>query len=213
MTASTAPRIRVLLADDNLIARLGVATLIRTVPDFELVGEAPDGAAALALYRELRPDVVVADLKMPGLDGIGLTEALAAAEPPGRVMVLTQYEGDESIYRALKAGALGYVTKESDGEALLDGIRTVAAGRRYVPPSIAARLADRLAGPALSLRELQVLEHVFRGESNREIAAALHVSERTVGVFVSSILAKLGARSRTEAVAVALARGILVPTR
>lgn len=209
LTVADDDRIRVLLADDNLIARNGVASLLATDPGIEVVGKAEDGAAAIKLYRELAPDVVVTDLKMPKLDGIQVTQALAAEQPPGAVLVLSQFEGDEGVVRALQAGALGYVTKEVDGDELIRAVRSVAARERYLPRAIANKLAERLVHSALSPRELQVLQLVYGGQSNREIAAALRMSERTVSVHVSNILDKLDARNRTEAVRIALERGLL----
>lgn len=210
MTSPAAP-IRVLVAEDNYLTRLGTVTLLRTQPDMEVVGEAEDGTAALDLYRRTAADVVVADLKMPGLDGVALAAALARETPPGKMLVLTHYDGDENVFRALKAGARGYLTKGVRPGDFLGAVRAVYAGDRYLPPDIAGKVAERMMQPGLSPRELQVLELVYRGMSNRQIAATLSVSERTVGMFVSNILAKLDARSRTEAVSIAIERGILQP--
>jgi two-component system, NarL family, response regulator len=207
MTNDATP-IRVLLADDNQLARLGLAALIQTDPDLTIVGQAVDGAEALTMYRKLLPDVVVADLKMPNVDGIQLTAAICKENPPGRVLALTQYEGDESVLRVLNAGALGYVTKDIDGDELLDAIRKVARGQRYIPAAIATKLADMVTRP-LSMRELQILELLRDGQSNKSIADSVSISERTVGVHVSNILTKLEAKNRAEAVAIAIKRGVL----
>lgn len=201
--------IRVLLVDDSYLVRMGVASLLALATDIAVVGEAVDGLQALELYRTLRPDVVVADLKMPNFDGVQLLNALKKETPAPRVLVLTQYEGDESIHGALAAGALGYVMKETPGPQLLEAIRTVAAGRRHVPIEIASRLAERSMTPRLTPREAQVLELLCQGMSNRNIGAELNVSERTVGVFVTGILTKLAVKSRTEAIAAALRRGFV----
>jgi two-component system NarL family response regulator len=208
MTAS----IRVLVVEDNLIARLGTVTLIGTEPGLEVVGEVADAAEALAAYRRLRPDVVVTDLRMPGLDGVGLTALLVKETPPARVLVLTYYEGEENVFQAQRAGALGYLGKESHASELIPAIRAVAAGRRYLPAEIAAQLVDRAMRPGLSPREKRVLELIQRGLSNRAVAEELGVAEPTVATHVAQILKKLGVRNRTEAVAAAIERGIL-PSR
>ncbi len=206
--SNTLPPIRILLADDNQLARMGLAALIQTDPGLTIVGQARDGGEALTMFRALRPDVLVADLKMPKVDGIQLTAAVCKDDPPGRVLALTQYEGDESVLRVLNAGALGYVTKDIDGDELLEAIRKVARGQRYIPTAIAAKLAEMVTRP-LSMRELQILELLRAGQSNKSIADSISISERTVGVHVSSILAKLDAKNRAEAVAIAIKRGIL----
>lgn len=200
--------IRVLLADDNLLARMGLAALIQTDSGMRIVGQAKDGLEALSLFQSLRPDVLVADLKMPNFDGIALTVAVCKETPRGRVLALTQYEGDESVLRVLNAGALGYVTKDLDGDELLQAIRTVAQGQRFIPAAIARKLAEMISRP-LSMRELQVLELLRDGLSNKAIADAISISERTVGVHVGNILSTLDAKNRAEAVAIAIKRGIL----
>jgi two-component system, NarL family, response regulator len=201
--------IRILLAEDNQLVRMGVASLVRAAGDMELVGEAVDGVQAVALYRRHQPDVVVTDLKMPSMNGIQVTSALMRETPPGRVLILTQFEGDESIHGALRAGALGYVTKETPGEQILEAIRLVATGRRHIPPAIGERLAQRASMPELTVREQQVLQLIFEGQSNKDIAQTLQISDRTVGVHVSALLGKMSVKSRTEAVAAALRRGLL----
>jgi DNA-binding NarL/FixJ family response regulator len=205
----SADRIRVAIADDNLYTRLGVVTYLRAQPDIEIVGEADDGPAAVALFAAQHPDVFVVDLRMPGLDGVQVTTAVCR-DPQARVLLLTHYDGDAHVTQALRAGARGYLTKEARGEELLAAIRAVARGERYLPPPILERMVSAMNQPALTARERTVLEHVARGLSNREIARAMGVAERTVGVYVSVILSKLGARSRTEAVVIATERGLLV---
>ena len=201
--------IRVLLVEDSYLVRMGVSALIGRATDMHVVAEAANGIQAVELYRTFKPDVVVTDLKMPAFDGVQLLNVLKKEKPPARVLVLTQYEGDESIRGAIVAGALGYVLKETPGTQVLDAIRTVAAGRRHVPIEIASRLAEQMLSPRLTPRETQVLTLLCRGLSNRSIGTELTVSERTVGVFVTAILAKLDVKSRTEAIATALRRGFV----
>jgi two-component system, NarL family, response regulator len=165
------------------------------------------------MYDDLSPDVVVVDLRMPGMNGIQLTAELCARNPEVRILVLTHYDGDEDIVRALKAGARGYLTKESSGEELVAAIRALHAGEHFLPPEIVERMSLRRGMPELTRRERQVLEQVADGASNREAATTLGISEHTVGLYVSSILSKLGARSRTEAVSIAVLRGILESKR
>jgi two-component system NarL family response regulator len=201
-------RIRILLVEDHLLARVGTATLLCTQPDFDLVGEATGGEEGVALFRALRPDVALVDLRMPGLDGLGVIERLATEAPPPRILVLTHYAGDEDVARALRVGALGYLTKDTDSVALFAAVRAVSRGERYLPALLAARVQDR-AVTRLSPREQQVLEHIFRGMSNKQIAAALSISEKTVSMFVVRLFAKLGVRSRVEAVTVGIERRLL----
>ncbi|MDX2022139.1 MAG: response regulator transcription factor [Deltaproteobacteria bacterium] len=201
--------ISVMLVEDSYLVRMGVAALIAQSSDLKVVAEASDGLQAIELYRTHQPRVVVADLKMPHFDGIALLNVLKKENPPARVLVLTQYEGDESIRGAIVAGALGYVTKETPGAQVLDAIRKVANGQRYVPIEIASRLAERNPNSQLTPRESQVLELLCKGLSNRGIAEELQVAERTVGVYVSGILTKLEVKSRTEAIASALRRGFV----
>jgi two-component system, NarL family, response regulator len=208
---SNQPSIRVLLAEDNQLVRMGIAALVATTTDLRIAAEAADGIEALEFYRANPVDVVVADLKMPRFDGIQLLVALKKEWPKVRVLILTQYEGDESIHRALVAGALGYVTKETAGGQILNAIRAVASGKRHVPVAIATRLAEHALGPQLTPRETQVLGLLCKGMSNREIGAELSISERTVGVFVTAILGKLDVKSRTEAIAAAMRRGFVEP--
>jgi DNA-binding NarL/FixJ family response regulator len=205
--------IRVLVAEDNFFTRLGTVALLREQPDMDVVGAVPDGRRALALFEELHPDVLVLDLRMPEVDGVSVAASLHGRDPAANVLVLTSYCGDEDIFQALTAGARGYLTKESSGEDLLMAIRTLHAGRRFVPPAIAALMSSRRNMPQLTPRERQVLEAVADGASNREVGETLRITERTAGLFVSSILNKLGARSRTEAVSIALRRGLLRPSQ
>ena len=207
MTAS----LRILVVDDNLIARIGVTTLLEAQPDMTVVGEAEGGTEAIAAYRKLRPDVVVCDLRMPVLDGASTTALLVKETPPARVLVLSHFEGDEDVFRAFDAGALGYVTKDVRAPELTSALRAVAAGERYVPDTLRARLERRQSSEALNARERQILRLVFEGRSNPEIARTLGLAKKTVEMYVTSVLFKLGASTRTEAVRVALERGWLSP--
>jgi two-component system NarL family response regulator len=206
---SRTPTIRVLVVEDNFYTRFGTVAYLATEQDMEVVGEAGDGEQALALFQDKRPDVTIVDLRMPRMDGVQLTAALCAREPDARILVLTNYVGDEDIFQALKAGARGYLTKESSGQELLSAIRALHAGDRFLPPGIVERISERRGQQELTRRERQVLEQIAEGASNREAAEHLGIGERTVGLYVSSILSKLGARSRTEAVAIANRRGLL----
>lgn len=201
--------IRVLLVEDSVLARVGTSTLLGAQPGLEVIGEAEDGARGVELYRALRPDVVVVDLRMPRMDGIQFIQALADERPSPRILVLTHYDGQESIFRALRAGALGYLTKDTDGEELFRAIRAVARGERYLPALLAARYDERERDPALSAREKQVLARICRGMSNKEIASDLALSEKTISMFVVRLYAKLRVHSRAEAVALALQKGLV----
>ncbi len=198
-----------MVVDDHHIVRQGVAALINSEPDLVIVAEASDGGKALELFREHKPDITLMDLRMPVMSGVEATRALRAEFPAARIIVLTTYDGDEDIYRALQAGAQGYLLKDMFFEELLDAIRSVHAGKRRIPAPIAERLADRVAGSDLTVRELEVLKLIVRGRSNKEIANDLSISEATVKSHVNSILGKLGVTDRTQAATTALQRGIV----
>ena len=204
-------KIRVLVAEDNEVFRLGITSLIATQSDFEVVGESRNGAETITMYRELLPDVVVLDLRMPLMDGTQATTALCGLKPPARVLILTHYDGTDDVTNALRAGALGYLQKDSPGAELLDAIRAVAAGRRQLPPAIANRLADNLTQAMLTSRERQVLNCIANGMANREIGEALGIAHRSATTYVSQIMEKLNAKSRTDAVAIAMRRGLVQP--
>jgi DNA-binding NarL/FixJ family response regulator len=201
--------VRVLVVEDNQLMRIGIVSLLRSQGDVEVVGEACDGVEAINRYRALRPDVVLLDLRMPTLDGVQVATALLREDPGARLLVLTHYDGDEQIFQAMRAGARGYLTKESPGGEVLAAVRAVHAGLRYLPPAIAARLAARDEVHVLTARERQVLAAMAEGLANQDIAARLGVSVRTVAIFVRNVLWKLDAKSRTEAVAVARRRGLV----
>ena len=201
--------IRVLTADDHLVVRAGLAALIATEPGLEVVGEARDGREAVARYAELRPDVVLMDLRMPGMDGVAATRAIRQGDPQARIVVLTMYDGDVDIHRALAAGATGYLLKETPAAELLQAIRSAAAGRRALPAAVARALADFTPRVDLTAREVEVLRLVAKGLQNSEVARLIGRTTGTVKVHLQHIFQKLGTEDRTEAVTVALQRGYL----
>jgi len=201
--------IRILLADDHPVVRDGLAAMLATQPDFEVIGEAGNGAEALTEAARLHPDVVLMDLEMPELDGIEAIRRLRAADPSVQVVVLTAFDTDERIVGAIQAGAQGYLLKGAPRAEIFAAIRTVSAGGALIPPVIASKLFRQVREDALTAREKEVLELVAAGLANGEIAGRLFISERTVKFHVSSILAKLGAKNRTQAVRVARERGLV----
>jgi DNA-binding NarL/FixJ family response regulator len=208
--------IRVVIADDHAVVRVGLHALIANEPDMAVVGEAADGAGAVAQVRALRPDVLLLDLVMPGMQGVQVIEELAATAPEVRVLVLTMFDDDEHVFAALGAGACGYLLKESALTELTRGIRDVAAGKLALHPAVARRILQRYAQPprapaseVLTPRERQVLALVAQGLSNKTIARRLGLSDRTARTYVSAILAKLRLRSRTEATLYALRTGLM----
>jgi DNA-binding NarL/FixJ family response regulator len=202
-------RIRIMAVDDHPLIRSGLRAVIASEPDMEMVGEAANGEEAIDRYREERPDVVLMDLRMPVMDGLAATLAILREFPDAKIVALTTYEGDEDIHRALSAGARGYLLKDMMRSQLLQVIRTVQKGQRAIPAAIAARLAEYTPRIELTPRELEVLQLMAKGFSNPEIATTLGRTESTMKVHVSNILQKLQASDRTEAVTVAIQRGIL----
>jgi DNA-binding NarL/FixJ family response regulator len=203
-------RIRVLIVDDHRVVRVGLAAMIARERDMEVVGEAADGPSALAAYATHRPDVVLLDLRMPDMNGAEIITRLRKSDPQAKVIVLTSYDSDEDIFRAVEAGARGYLLKGAFPEGILEeAIRTVHAGSRLIPPAVADRLADRLGAPSLTPREIAVLELVARGLSNREIGAALSTSAGTVKTHLERVYAKLGVGDRTAAALTAIRRGLV----
>lgn len=205
---ATAP-IRVMTVDDHPLMREGIAALLAAHDGLELVGEAADGQAAVDGYAQLRPDVVLMDLQMPALDGAGAIQRIVAMAPGARVLVLTTYRGDAQARRAFAAGASGYLLKNAIRRELVEAIRQVHAGRRYLPADVAAELGQYALEDELSARELDVLRRLASGGSNREIGAELGLTEDTVKTHMKAILSKLHAADRTQAVVIAIRRGIV----
>lgn len=202
-------RIRILLVDDHPVIRDGLAAILATQPDMEVVGEVSDGAQAIAQYRKLLPDITLMDIQMPVLDGVGATRALRQEFPQAKIIVLTTYSGDAQAARALKAGAAAYLLKSALRKELLDTIRAVCAGRRHVDANVATSLAIHSSDTPLTERELEILTLVASGCANKEVAQSLSVSEDTIKGHLKSIFAKLDVRDRTQAVVTAAKRGII----
>jgi DNA-binding NarL/FixJ family response regulator len=205
---SEAP-IRVLVADDHPVVRNGLAGVIAQQPELALVAEAANGRQALERFREHRPDVVLMDLRMPEMDGVAAIEAIRTEFPEARILALTTYEGDVDIHRALEAGARGYLIKDMLLTEVLNAIRAVHRGDRVIPTAVAAKLAEFTPRTDLSAREVEVLQLVARGLSNRDVAGVIGRTDETVKVHLKNIFAKLGVADRTEAVTLAYSRGIL----
>ena len=202
-------RIAVLIADDHSVVREGLASLIGRKADMTVVAEASNGREAVDLWKKHRPDVTLLDLRMPELDGVGAIKEIRAGNDNTRIIVLTTFDGDEDIFRAIQAGAKGYLLKDAPREALMDCIRRVHAGETCIPVHLAAKLAQRVSGETLSQREIDVLKLMAQGKSNKEIGSALFISEGTVKSHVKGIFAKMNVISRTEAVATATRRGLI----
>jgi DNA-binding NarL/FixJ family response regulator len=201
--------IRILTVDDHPLLREGIAAILGLQPDMKLVGEAEDGAQAIKIFRELRPDVTLMDLQMPILNGVDTIARIRKDFPDARIIVLTTYAGDAQALRAMRAGAAGYLLKGALRRDLLDTIRAVHGGRRYLSPEIAQQIALHSSEDSLSEREIGVLRLVAIGKANKEIAGELSVSEDTVKAHLKSIFAKLNVGDRTQAVTLALKRGII----
>jgi two-component system NarL family response regulator len=206
---SEAAPITVLVADDHLVLRLGLVTLINNEPDMRVVGQAANGHELIRLYGVHRPQLVLMDLRMPRLSGADTIAGIIAIDPGARIVVLTIHKGDEAVYQALRAGARGYLLKDVTSQNLVAGLRAVHAGEQYIPAPVAARLAYRISHGELTEGEVDVLRHIARGLSNKQIAERVNISPDTAAKRVTALLAKLGAKDRTHAVALALERGII----
>lgn len=209
MTSSGSPLIRLMVVEDHPIVREGLVLILGTQADMEVVADCGDGRSAVEMHRQRRPDVTLMDLRMPGMGGVEAIQAIRAEEPGARFIVLTTYDGDEDIFRALSAGAQAYLLKGMSHGDLVEAIRAVHAGMRRIPPAVAQRLEERAAGDELSPRELDVLRLIVQGATNREIGTTLALTEGTVKQYVNHILAKLGVRDRTAAATTAIQRGIV----
>ena len=206
---SSASRIRVFSVDDHPLLREGIAALVNNQPDMVLVAQASTGGEAIQLFKEHLPDVTLLDLRLPDMSGIDTLIAIRTAFPDARVIMLTTFEGDVEIHRALQAGAYGYLLKNMPPSELVDVIRTVHAGKKRIPLEIASQLAEHMGEEALTDREVEVLQQVAGGNRNRDIAEKLFISEETVKVHLKHIMDKLGAADRTQAVAIGVRRGII----
>jgi DNA-binding NarL/FixJ family response regulator len=201
--------IRILTVDDHPLLRKGIAALVNGEPDLKLVAEASNGNEAIDAFRSHRPDVTLMDLQMPEVDGIDAIDRIRAEFPEARIIVLTTYSGDVQVLRALKGGARGYILKGQVHKELLDAIRAVHAGKKRIPPDLAAELAEHATDDGLTEREIDVLRLIGAGNSNKQIADQLSIGEATVKSHVTNILSKLGANDRAHAVTIGLKRGII----
>lgn len=204
-----AHKIRVVLADDHPVVRDGLAAMINQQPDMQVVGEAGDGDEAIGFYEQHHPDVMVLDLRMPKRDGVSVVQRVLETDPKARLLIMTTYDGDEDIFRCLSQGAKGYLLKDAPRQEILSAIRAVSEDRPYTSSLVAAKALQRMAKPSLTTRELGVLQLLAQGRSNKDIARQLGIGEGTAKTHVKSILTKLDAISRTEAVAVAHKRGLV----
>ena len=208
MQAKVGPSIRILAVDDHPMLREGVVSAIGRQADMEVVGEAGSGAEAVAVFARVLPDVTLMDLRMPDMDGVAAIQAIREAHPRARFILLTTFDADADITRGIRAGAMAYLLKDAPREVLMETIRAVYSGQRRIPPEIAAKLAENVSAPELTGRELEIVQLMTAGKTNREIAELLFVSEGTVKTHINHIFDKLGVQDRTQAVLTALKRGI-----
>jgi len=209
MQRKVQPKIRILIVDDHPVVRAGLASMLSTQSGLEVVGSASSGEEALTLLEQTAPDLILLDLRMPGMDGLSLLRALGKRAAAPKAIVLTSFETDEDIYRAVQAGARGYLLKNTQQQEIVDAIRAVYAGKRHIPPRIAARLADRMTRSNLTARELEILEMLAKGLTNKQIGIALGISDNTARNHVNSIIEKLEVSDRTEAATAAIEQGII----
>ncbi len=205
----TAETIRVLVVEDHHVVRQGLVALLSVADGLEVVGQAADGVEAITQFRKHQPAVTLIDLRLPRLSGVEVIERIRMESPGARFIVLTTYDGDEDIYRALQVGARAYLLKGMTSEELITAIRAVHAGKQHIPAAVAQRLAERVGTEELTQREFDVLEQIVHGKSNKEIAAELMISEATVKTHINSLLSKLGVSDRTQAATAAIQRGIV----
>ena len=209
LEAQGSAKIRVLIADDHAVVREGLVAILNRQDDLIVVSEAANGREALEQWRKHQPDITLMDLRMPEMSGVAAIDAIRAEDDQALIIILTTYDSDEDVYRAMRAGAKAYVLKDAHREELLEGIRRVCRGQMFVSPEVATKLASRISEEELTNRELEILTLLAEGKSNKLIARELNISEGTVKTHVKSILEKLDATSRTEAVAVAARRGLI----
>jgi DNA-binding NarL/FixJ family response regulator len=200
--------IRILVVDDHPVVRQGLVGMLEEVPDLTVIGQACNGREAIEIFRQQQPDVTLMDLRMPEMDGVAAISAICAEFHQARIVVLSTYDSDEDIYRGLRAGAKGYLLKDAEPEELLAAIRTVYSGKQYIPPDVGAKLVERMMSPQLSDREMEVLRLMAKGKTNNEISEELYIAERTVKFHINNIFSKLEVGDRTQAVIIALERGI-----
>ena len=203
------PQIKLLVVEDHHIVRQGLVALLNAVADMAVVADTADGAQGVELFRKHQPDVTLMDLRLPGMGGAEAVAKIRSEYPNARIIVLTTFDGDEDIYRALQAGARGYLLKGMFGDELLDAIRAVHAGKTRIPPVVAERLASRMGGSELTAREMAVLELIVGGKSNKEIGYELSISEATVKTHINNLLSKMGVTDRTQAATAAIQRGLV----
>lgn len=202
-------QIRILLVEDHFLARQALTSVLTLHDEMKIVANGENGAEAVNRYFEFNPDVVIMDLRLPGMTGLEAIQAIRRRDPNARVLVLSNYDGSEDIYRALQAGATAYLFKDTSGAELVQAVQATYRGQRYIPRTVADRLAQRVGAEDLTARELEVLELVAHGRSNREIADALGIADKTARVHVSNILSKIGVSDRTQAAIAAIQRGLV----
>jgi len=202
-------RIRIMVVEDQFFFRVALRSIVESRTDMTIAGETDNAKAAVSLYEKVRPDVTIMDLRLPGGSGLAAISEIRQLDPKARILVLSNYEGSEDVYRAMEAGALAYLTKDAEGDELVQAILSVRSGRRYLPPNLGTLLAGRMGVDELTNRELDVLRLLAQGFSNREIGYRLQIAEKTVKIHVSRVLDKLGVADRTQAAMAAVQRGIV----